>query len=116
MTDSSDKERRSSHRHPLTQEAMVSQGLHFRLCHLRDISLDGAFFELGWGVLTRQTPVEVTLSLPGPSKARVYRLSGEVARVSNEGTAIRFHAIDEKTRQDLSGMLHARDKKPPTIS
>ena len=86
---------------------MVSQGPHFRLCNLRDISLDGAFFDLGWGVLTRQTPVEVTLSLPGPAKGRVYRLSGEVARVSKEGTAVKFHPIDDKTRQDLSGLLRS---------
>lgn len=93
---------------------MVSQGLHFRLCHLRDISLDGAFFELGWGVLTRHTPVEVTLSLPGPAKGRVYRLSGEVARVSNEGTAVRFHPIDDRTRQDLSGVFHSSKDSAPT--
>ncbi len=104
------KERRAFQRHPLPQEAMVSQGLHFRLCNLRDISLDGAFFDLGWGVLTRQTPVEVTLSLPGPAKGRVYRLTGEVARVSKEGTAVRFHAIDDKTRQDLTGFLHTHTK------
>ncbi|OGI38813.1 MAG: hypothetical protein A2140_03895 [Candidatus Muproteobacteria bacterium RBG_16_62_13] len=107
MSDSSTGERRSSHRHLLAQEAMVSQGPHFRLCNLRDISLDGAFFDLGWGVLTRQTPVEVTLSLPGPAKGRVYRLSGEVARVSKEGTAVKFHPIDDKTRQDLSGLLRS---------
>ncbi len=104
------KERRAFQRHPLPQEAMVSQGLHFRLCNLRDISLDGAFFDLGWGVLTRQTPVEVTLSLPDPVKGRVYRLTGEVARVSKEGTAVRFHAIDDKTRQDLTGFLHTHAK------
>jgi len=108
------KERRTNQRHLLTQEAMVSQGLHFRLCNIRDMSLTGAFLELGWGVLTRNTPVEVTLSLNSSPKAHIYRLSGEVARVSKEGTAVRFHSIDDKTRQDLSGLLRSRNDTPQT--
>lgn len=98
-------DRRTNQRHPVTQEAMVSQGPHFRLCNIRDMSLNGVFLELGWGVLTRNTPVEVTLSLNNTAKAPIYRLSGEVARVSKEGTAVKFHPIDDKTLQDLSGLL-----------
>ena len=59
----SPEDRRTSQRQAVSQEVMLSEGMHFRMCRLRDLSLGGAFLEVGWGALTRDTPVDVALTI-----------------------------------------------------
>lgn len=84
---------------------MLSEGMHFRLCKVRDLSLSGAFLEVGWGVLTRDMPVNLTLTLRADRESHVYRLPAEVARVSTEGAAVRFRHLDESAYKALSSFL-----------
>jgi len=53
-------ERRSDRRSPVSQEVMLSQGAHFRLCQLKELSMSSAYLEIGWGVLTRTTSLVPT--------------------------------------------------------
>ena len=98
-------ERRSDRRCPVSQEVMLSQGAHFRLCRLKELSLSGAFLDIGWSVLTRTTPVDLMLTLPAGPQTRVYHVPAQVTRVSTSGTAVRFGRLDDATRQALSGLL-----------
>lgn len=100
-------ERRASPRQAVTQEVMLSSGMHFRLCQLRELSLHGAFVELGWEALTRAAPIDLMLTLPdGPgTTAKVYHVSGEVARLTSSGTAIKFRPLDEVTTRALMSYL-----------
>lgn len=102
---SSASERRTNDRRPVTEEGMLSEGMHFRLCKVRDLSLGGAFLEVGWGALTRDKPVDLTLTLRSDHEPQVYRLQAEVARVSTEGAAVRFKLLDETTYKALSSFL-----------
>lgn len=98
-------ERRSERRCPVSQEVMLSQGPHFRLCQLKELSMSGAFLDIGWGVLTRTTPVDLMLTLPAGTRSRVFHVPAEVARVDTNGTAVRFQPLDESTRLALSTFL-----------
>lgn len=84
---------------------MLSEGMHFRMCRLRDLSLSGAFLEVGWGALTRDTQVDVVLTINSTRDPKVHHLPAQVARVSTEGTAVRFRSLDRLTYDALSHML-----------
>ena len=98
-------ERRSDRRCPVSQEVMLSQGAHFRLCQLKELSMSSAFLDIGWGVLTRTTPVDLMLTLPAGAQSHVFHLPAEVTRVDKKGTAVRFRSLDDATRRALSIFL-----------
>ena len=101
------QERRSSERRSVSEEGMLSEGMHFRLCRVRDLSLGGAFLEVGWSILSRDHPVDLALTLLSDHqpKPRVYHLSAEVTRIATDGTAIRFKSLDQTTSNALFGHL-----------
>jgi hypothetical protein len=98
-------ERRATVRLPIVDEVMVTQGQHYRLCHTRDLSLHGALLDIGWGALTRYTPIELLLTLADGDEKGVYRIPAEVTRISATGTAIRFQRLEAKVNSVLSGRL-----------
>lgn len=100
-------ERRSTARLPVTDSVMIAQGPHYRLCHTRDLSLSGAMLDIGWSALTRHTPIEILLTLAVGDQKKVFRLPGEVARVSAEGTAVRFRDMEPGARKVLLSFLGA---------
>jgi hypothetical protein len=67
--------------------------------------MNGVMLDIGWGALTRHTPIEVLLTLPDGDEKKVYKLAGEVARVSDVGTAVRFQAMEPKVMYVLSRFL-----------
>jgi hypothetical protein len=87
-------ERRTSTRKAVKQEVMLIHEQGHRLCQIHDISLKGALLNVGWGVLTRDVPVELSISLPTSQDKAAYRLPAQVARVSTLGTAIKFRDLD----------------------
>lgn len=97
-----DSEHRIKARHPLDQEVMLSTDSTFRLCRVHDISETGALLSVAWFGLGKKTPVVLTMNLnTDGKKIDSYQLQAEVARVSNEGTAIMFTDLDSHTRTAL---------------
>ncbi len=94
-------ERRTDKRQPVKQEVMLIHREGHRLCKIHDLSLKGALLELGWGALTRDVMVEMSISLPSDNGKMSFRVPAAVARVSKDGTAIEFADLDIKTRQAL---------------
>jgi len=99
-------ERRTSTRIPVNQEVMIIHGVGHRLCKIHDLSLKGAMLDVGWSALTRDVPVELTISLPVAQEKTSYRLPAEVARVTKTGTAIKFGELDSGAYSALQQYLH----------
>jgi len=100
-----ESERRTSSRRVLPQTAMLAHASGHRLCRVHDISLSGAMLDIGWGVLTHDVPVQLMLDLPSGSRAKAFSLPATVARVAQNGTAIRFSSLDSESRSALSSFL-----------
>lgn len=80
----------------------------YRLCNVRDLSLKGALLDLGWGMLTRDVPVELTLDLPAGESLKPFRLPAQVARVSPSGTAVKFRDLELDAYAALAQFLNSR--------
>lgn len=103
-----DSERRSGSRKSLPRTAMLAHATGHRLCQVHDISLTGAMLDVGWGVLTHDVPVQLMIDLPNGGGAKAYSLPATVARVSRQGTAIRFTGLDSESRNALSSFLSSQ--------
>jgi hypothetical protein len=102
-----DLERRMSARKPVNQEVMIIHSEGHRLCQIHNLSLNGAMLKVGWGALYRDVPVQMTISLPASKQRLPYRLSASVARVTKDGTAIKFHDLDPNAKSALQLYLQA---------
>ena len=100
-------ERRASTRKPVDQEVMIYHEQGHRLCKIRDLSMQGAMLDLGWGALTREVPVELAISLPSIKGRSSHRLPAQVSRVSTAGTAIKFSELNSYTREAMQRYLEA---------
>lgn len=98
-------ERRAGTRKPVDQEVMIYHEQGHRLCKIRDLSLQGAMLDLGWGALTRDVPVELAISLPAAKGKSSYRLPARVSRVTTAGTAISFHELNYVARDAMQRYL-----------
>lgn len=98
-------ERRMSARKPVKQEVMIIHDEGHRLCQIHNLSLNGAMLKVGWGALHRDVPVQMTITLPAPKERLPYRLSAVVARVTKDGTAIKFHDLDVNAKNALQWYL-----------
>ena len=103
-------ERRTDKRQPVKQEVMLIHREGHRLCKIHDLSVKGALLELGWGALTRNAVVELSISLPHENGKIPFRVPAAVARVSKEGTAIEFDDLDIRTREALHQDLHTEQR------
>ena len=87
--------------------AMIS---HHRLgmarCRLRDISLEGAFVEIGKRILKQDDSVELVLKVRSGERSQHWRIPAKVARVSNEGTALVFDDPDEQLYRTIFDIVH----------
>jgi len=86
---------------------MLTNDTGHRLCKARELSTSGALLDIGWSALTHGTPVHVIVDLPDGEGIRSFNLPGIVARVSADGTAIRFVGLDAETQLALSRALMA---------
>lgn len=100
-----DVERRKAVRKPLAQEVAINNDQGMRFCKLQNISIDGAFLDIGWSALTRNVPVELSLTLPDDDES--LRLEAQVARVSTNGTAIKFKTLDLDSHRALSHFINS---------
>lgn len=102
-----DSERRTGSRKSLPRSAMLAHATGHRLCQVHDISLTGALLDIGWGVLTHDVPVQLMIDLPNGAGAKSYSLPATVARVSRNGTAIKFTGLDNESHSALSSFLRS---------
>ena len=104
------RERRAGTRKPVDQEVMIYHEQGHRLCKVHDLSMQGAMLDLGWGVLTREVPVELAISLPAAKGRSSFRLPAQVSRVTTTGTAIKFRELNYTVREAMQRYL-AEEKR-----
>jgi len=97
-----DEEKRQFTRIPFRTEAKISTGSKvISSNNLRNISLGGAFVEVGEG-LPEGEPCVVSVDLIGPASLLRIRVDGYVVRAEEDGVAVKF------TRIDLDSLIHLR--------
>lgn len=103
-----EQERRANTRKSFGQEVVINHEKGLRFCKLKNISEGGAFLDIGWGALTRNVPLELSINIPTKTNTREsLKLQAQVARVSTEGTAVSFGNLDRQTRQAISNFIAA---------
>lgn len=87
--------------------AMISRNrVGMSRCRLRDISLEGAFVEIGGRVLDQHERVELVLKVRSGEHRHHCRVPATVARVSAEGAALVFDDPDEELYRTLFDIVH----------
>jgi hypothetical protein len=87
--------------------AMINHNrLGMARCRLRDISLEGAFVEIGKRILEQDDIVELVLKVRAGAHHRHCRVPAKVARVSDEGAALVFDDPDEQLYRTLFDIVH----------
>jgi len=83
---------------------------HHRLgltkCRLRDISLDGAFVEVKDFGVAVGTDVDLVLKVRSGQDHSHCRLSATILRVEEDGVAIKFHDLDNRSYQVLFDIVY----------
>ncbi len=103
-----DNERRMNMRKSFGQEVVINHEKGLRFCKLKNISEGGAFLDIGWGALTRNVPIELSINLPSDtSNSEPLRLPAQVSRVSTDGTAISFDSLESNAQRVLSSFVAA---------
>jgi hypothetical protein len=97
-----DNERRTSTRKAFGQEVVINHEKGLRFCRIKNISVGGAFLDIGWGALTRNVPIELSVKIPDLNHHEPLKLPAQVARVSTSGTAVSFGQLDAAARRALS--------------
>lgn len=89
-------------------KAMIS---HHRLgltrCGLRNISLDGAFVEVRDFNVAVGTDVDLVLKVRSGQNRGHCRLPANILRVDEDGVAIKFHDLDDRSYHVLFDIVHA---------
>jgi len=84
---------------------------HHRLgltkCRLRDISRDGAFVEVKDFGVAVGTDVDLVLRVRSGQKRSHCRLPATILRVEEDGVAIKFHDLDNRSYQVLFDIVYA---------
>lgn len=84
---------------------------HHRLgltkCRLRNISLDGAFVEVKDFRVAVGTDVDLVLKVRSGQDHSHCRLSATILRVEEDGVAIKFHDLDNRSYQVLLDIVYA---------
>jgi len=103
-----EQDRRANMRKAFGKEVVINHEKGLRFCKLKDISEGGALLDIGWGALTRNVPLELSVSLPlAPNGNQSLRIPAHVARVSTNGTAVAFNDLDRQARQLISSFVDA---------
>ena len=100
-----EQERRTNARKKYDQEVVINHEKGLRFCHLKNISVGGAFLDIGWGALTRNVPVELSIKIPNQPES--LRLRAQVSRVTTSGTAVSFASLDLQAWQAITRFIAA---------
>lgn len=105
-------ERRDTPRVPLSLDAMVKVAERpFQLFRTRDLSLDGAFVELGPHRLTPKDTLEVALKIPVNGAPQIYRFQARVARVAPLGVGMVFDHTNTESYAALMDLVFDHQPK-----
>jgi len=103
-----EQDRRANIRKAFGKEVVINHEKGLRFCKLKNISEGGALLDIGWVALTRNVPIELSVSLPATSSGnQSLRIPAHVARVSTSGTAVAFNDLDRQARQLISDFIAA---------
>jgi len=102
-----ENERRTSVRKAFGQEVVINHEKGLRFCKIKNISVGGAFLDIGWGALTRNVPLELSLRIKDNAKIESLKLPAQVSRVTTDGTAVSFGQLDAEARRALSEFVTA---------
>ena len=97
-----ENERRTSVRKSFGQEVVINHEKGLRFCKIRNISVGGAFLDIGWGALTKNVPLELSLRIKDDAKVESLKLPAQVARVTTDGIAVSFGQLDADARRAIS--------------
>lgn len=107
------KERRDTPRVPLALDAMVKLGDRpFQLFRTRDLSLDGAFIELGPHRASQQDMLQVALKIPvNNSASQIYRFDARITRVAPAGIGMVFDHVNTESYAALMDVVFSHQPK-----
>jgi hypothetical protein len=74
---------------------------------LRSISLDGAFLEVKDFNVAVGTDVDLILKVRSDQKRGHCRLPANILRIAEDGAAIEFHDLDDRSYHVLFDIVHA---------
>jgi len=102
------KDRRLSPRREVDVKAMIT---HHRLgltkCRLRNISLEGAFVEVKDFDVAVGTNVDLVLKVRFDQKRTHCRLPANILRVDEDGVAIKFHDLNNRSYHVLFDIMYS---------
>jgi hypothetical protein len=105
-------ERRDTPRVPLSLDAMVKiADRPFQVFRTRDLSLDGAFVELGPHRLTPKDALEVALKIPVNGAPQIYRFQARVTRIAPLGVGMVFDHVNTESYAALMDLVFDHQPK-----
>jgi hypothetical protein len=105
-------ERRDTPRVAATLEAMIkSEQRPFQLFHTRDLSLDGAFVEIGPHRLAHEDKVDVALKIPNDGVTHIYRFGARITRVSPIGVGMVFDHVNTESYAALLDFMFSKQPR-----
>ena len=107
-----EKERRDTPRARIMVEAMV-RGVddRFHTCRTRDISLDGVFIEASADSLPPNNRFELAMKLPDAGGEKVFRFFAQVTRITRDGAAVTFDAVDSDAYAALMNLVFSQSPR-----
>lgn len=76
-------------------------------CRLRNISLDGAFVKVKDFSVAVGTDIDLVLKVRSGQKRDHCRLPATILRVEEDGVAIKFHDLDNRSYHVLFDIVHS---------
>ena len=83
----------------------------FHTCRTRDISLDGVFIEARGDALPKRDRFELAMKLPEGGGHKVYRFQAQVTRITREGAALSFDAVDSDAYAALMNLVFSQSPR-----
>src|SRR5690349_6214458 len=91
-------ERRDTPRVTVALDAMVKHAQRpYQLFRTRDLSLDGAFVEVGPHRLTVKDELDIALKIPVNGASQIYRFHAQVARIAPLGVGMVFDHVNTES-------------------
>ncbi|MDH5632839.1 MAG: PilZ domain-containing protein [Gammaproteobacteria bacterium] len=99
-------EQRDLERKPVELVVTLSSGNQKRDCHIRDMNLNGAFIECGCQGLNVDDDVELSIGSAGNGSE--HKVPAKVARIGDNGAALRFRKFDISTFGSILKLLYVK--------